>query len=756
MRRVNGQNVPKRAPKAEIRRYFGGRVRALGVAVVLALLGRLATPGPPERSVDGVAAFLGERSETRVAGADIAWEPSDGTLSDLTRGRGVVFLGIGETGMRDVFRARVRLTPGGQPLSLASLMRITRTPLADEAGLHVDGSRVAFATLSDERVRAVTVLELDGPRADDLPGSRFERGLSRMRAFLGLGIWHGIGRTDIVFERPLTRLALRTRDGVLELRPDDAERALRYDLATRSLRGDDARAAHVLHRVEPRVPLGALERLRPALASGDITQGGAPFLFETKDVEGSSIELVTFDMRRLELGFQAGVATPSATLGPPGAGRLPKRLLPKVVAVFAAGAEAHGAMSDGRLLAPAVHRAPTVAVSRLGDAAIGAFPWEAASDPGLESFVQLPGLPLDGKAPSSEAAAEATRRSALCITQHGQLVYAFSRRASRSALAHALSVAECREAVELTHASETAGFAATRFGADGTVARFSLASAGMTLRPEDVLRGSANGFFYLLDGMSRAPSDPGVDWKPSPGTQPGPALLPGVFEATDRLGALSVKVLSFERSSVSFRVRPGWREPGARNSSWAGVFAKSPAGESLAAFGLGHSTEVTRYGLRLGSNVPLLLKGGYATLVLADGRAPRIALPTETLTLAGDEEAVQLPLLADENGIDGRARERGSFRRRSALGLAPGGRVLVAELEHDSSDPLAVTLRRLGCTRVVELDRGSHHPAFVFRAQQGSAPPPPSDATVLHLFSRAIPPRTLSSLEAVADARPSP
>jgi hypothetical protein len=88
------------------------------------------------------------------------------------------------------------------------------------------------------------------------------------------------------------------------------------------------------------------------------------------------------------------------------------------------------------------------------------------------------------------------------------------------------------------------------------------------------------------------------------------------------------------------------------------------------------------------------------------------------------------------------------------LGLAPGGRVLVAELEHDSSDPLAVTLRRLGCTRVVELDRGSHHPAFVFRAQQGQSAPPPSDASVLHVFARAIPPRTLSSLDAVVDARP--
>ena len=80
--------------------------------------------------------------------------------------------------------------------------------------------------------------------------------------------------------------------------------------------------------------------------------------------------------------------------------------------------------------------------------------------------------------------------------------------------------------------------------------------------------------------------------------------------------------------------------------------------------------------------------------------------------------------------------------------------VMVAELEHDSSDPLAVTLRRLGCTRVVELDRGSHHPAFVFRPREAAPAPPAGDATVIHAFAQAMPPRTLSSLEAAADARP--
>ena len=63
-----------------------------------------------------------------------------------------------------------------------------------------------------------------------------------------------------------------------------------------------------------------------------------------------------------------------------------------------------------------------------------------------------------------------------------------------------------------------------------------------------------------------------------------------------------------------------------------------------------------------------------------------------------------------------RARERGdNARREPALGVTEDGRVVVASLRHDSSDPLAVGLRAAGCRRIVELDRGSHHPAALER-----------------------------------------
>jgi hypothetical protein len=60
-------------------------------------------------------------------------------------------------------------------------------------------------------------------------------------------------------------------------------------------------------------------------------------------------------------------------------------------------------------------------------------------------------------------------------------------------------------------------------------------------------------------------------------------------------------------------------------------------------------------------------------------------------------------------------------------------------LRHDSSDPLAVALRNAGCRRVLELDRGSRHPAAQGRA--GTASPPPTDpmTTTLWIAAKSAP-----------------
>jgi hypothetical protein len=66
---------------------------------------------------------------------------------------------------------------------------------------------------------------------------------------------------------------------------------------------------------------------------------------------------------------------------------------------------------------------------------------------------------------------------------------------------------------------------------------------------------------------------------------------------------------------------------------------------------------------------------------------------------------------------------------------------VVALARHDSSDAVATALLRVGCKDIVELDRGSHHPAFLHRAG-GAAPPMGSyETSVLYALGRPMLPR---------------
>jgi hypothetical protein len=78
---------------------------------------------------------------------------------------------------------------------------------------------------------------------------------------------------------------------------------------------------------------------------------------------------------------------------------------------------------------------------------------------------------------------------------------------------------------------------------------------------------------------------------------------------------------------------------------------------------------------------------------------------------------------------------------RAALGVTRAGRVVVALARHDSSDPLASALVRAGCERVVELDRGSHHPSFLHRVGTSTPPMDGYEATALYALARPMIPR---------------
>ncbi len=76
------------------------------------------------------------------------------------------------------------------------------------------------------------------------------------------------------------------------------------------------------------------------------------------------------------------------------------------------------------------------------------------------------------------------------------------------------------------------------------------------------------------------------------------------------------------------------------------------------------------------------------------------------------------------------------MRRRAALCVTPSERLIVASALHDTSDTLAAALLRVGCTRVIELDRGSHHPAFLQRAGTDTPPLASYETSVLYALGR--------------------
>jgi hypothetical protein len=206
------------------------------------------------------------------------------------------------------------------------------------------------------------------------------------------------------------------------------------------------------------------------------------------------------------------------------------------------------------------------------------------------------------------------------------------------------------------------------------------------------------------------------------------------------VGDLQVRIVAFDSGRIDWAVRAGTDEPAASGAraKKTGLEA-SLEGRAIAAVGLGHTTDTLRYGLAFDGQVSLDLRQSYATLVVSSGR-PRITAPGERPSVSPGEDAVQLPLLANEGEVDARASDRGSERQRGALCVTPAGRLLVALAKHDSSDPLVSVLLDAGCTRVVALDRGSRHAAFVHRAGTSEAPLNRYETSVLYALSRPMTP----------------
>jgi hypothetical protein len=272
-------------------------------------------------------------------------------------------------------------------------------------------------------------------------------------------------------------------------------------------------------------------------------------------------------------------------------------------------------------------------------------------------------------------------------------------------------------------------------------AELRIADQGMKIAIDKYVRGAPKDFFYVMVRDAAPPKQEGIEWKPDAGAQPPPAWMTGIFAAKLAIGSVDVDLTRFEKGHVALRVRAGSKEPGAWGSKGVKLsLDEKEAHEVLAAVGLGHTTDSTRYGLSFGGASPVQLRTAYASLI-ANQRGEVRLVENGVPELAADEDAVQLPLLLKDGVLEPRARERGELRQRGALCLAPDGATVVAVTKHDSSDALATALMRAGCQDVVELDRGSHHPAFVQRAGGATPPMASYETSVLYALGRPMLPR---------------
>ena len=206
----------------------------------LALVGRFLYPAPPPRTLEGLAAMLGQSMGGAVLPSDIAWEPSPGVLAELLWGRRVLFLGRAAEGApRDLYRARVRVTLEGRPVTIEGVHDLTATPLGDEQKLIIRGDKAAFATASYGKIETITLLDLAGkPAASD--NSVLDSATTAITNWQETGASAGIGRLDVNLDAPRDEVILALDDEHLFDWHRRAARAWPFNWPPERIAGDSA------------------------------------------------------------------------------------------------------------------------------------------------------------------------------------------------------------------------------------------------------------------------------------------------------------------------------------------------------------------------------------------------------------------------------------------------------------------------------------------------------------------------------------
>ncbi len=839
------------------RHFLKGRAALICLAAGLAVVSRCTAPSPPEKTLGGLAAALGQAVSGVVDEHDVAWEESPGFFTETFLGRHLLFLARpSEHAPRDLYRARARVTLGGQVIEVRDVRNLTDTPEGDDVGLEARGERASFATLAYGKIQGIAVLELPGIRRTDRPTSLLDRALLVLTSLQQTGTWRGIGRTDIVLDVPAEHARLALEPNRLTVDFGESGRGISYDVASRklsSLEGGEpyaARAVPQVHGGKPFVhwavdtvraeigpaPIAWLEN--KVFGAEDAVKRAAYSLFASKagaelktdadravvarvldataltnaadswpppnvpsiwkdpnPTEGvwqpvahdflkpmlglppgsekppayfyrttirpdskrpySEVLLIALDMRQLELGMQAGREDPKPTIGPPGDGRLPdapekyRRVVATFNGAFKTTHGAYGMMVDKRVLLPPVKGGASVVVTDTGEVGFGSWPNTTEIPSNIVSFRQnLDPLVEDGVANPTgrnlwgwqlEGESVMTHRSAICVTSAGHLYYAWGSELDGGTLGKALRQAGCSYGIHLDMNPAHTGFVFMDvLDAAKNKARLRIADRGMKITIDKYVRGAPKDFFYVMVRDASPPQEGGIAWEADPGAQPPPQWMTGIFRAKLAIGSVEVQLTRFEKGHVALRLRAGSKEPGAWGAKGVKLaLDEKEAHEVLAAVGLGHTTDSTRYGLSFAGAAPIQLRAAYASLI-ANGQGELRLATSGAPTLAADEDAAQLPLLAQGGTLEPRARARGELRQRGALCIARDGATLVAVGRHDSSDALADALLRAGCKDVVELNRGSHHPAFLHRAGGATPPMATYETSVLYALGRPM------------------
>lgn len=472
----------------------------------------------------------------------------------------------------------------------------------------------------------------------------------------------------------------------------------------------------------------------------------------------AELHLVAFDVRRLELGMRAGYEDPKPETGPPGSGHIPPELAPRIVATFNGAFKSthgrYGMKAEERLLIAPVVGTATVRVDPGGKIGLGT--WQETDDAaGAFALRQNMDALVEGGQPNPkgrttwgehvDATGVAIERSALCLHDSGNLIYAWATEATGATLAQGLADAGCNYAVHLDMNPGHCTFALNRVTSfDPLVADGQLLDRRMKVNATRYIRWSPKDFFYLaLRDPSRPPltSRGQTTFDVDRGTQPTPTFIPGIFRTQVVLGPLTLDITRVDPGRTTLQVAAGGAE---------GLSANAPLPElslqdystALLALGLGHHTHGTRPGLSIDRRVIVPLSRGYATLVLRSGGPADLLPPGEPLTEQPGLTLVQLPALARDGTMLDAAKELGGKRSRQALCIDESGTLYFGALEHDSIAPLVQSLLELGCTLVAEADRGSHSPTHRARAGDGDPPRLGHAQTVLYALDQQMIPQT--------------